>query len=117
MPRHSHEQNLDPAADRAREEEERQQARDDARADAVKTGRIRIKPADLAWAFEGHEDERQAIHRLATATVKRLADRAEQQQQHEALGEMTRRVIKEWDEQRREQARGEARRRLGMEQP
>jgi hypothetical protein len=110
------EQGQDPAVARAEEMAIRQQIRDDALADAARNGRLRISRKDLDRAYEGHAAERDELFRIVKARRDAEAERAERQQQHEQLGEMTRTVLKEWDDERREQAKAEARKRLAMEQ-
>lgn len=111
------EQGHDPAVARAEDEEVRQQIRDDALADATRNGRLRISRKDLDRAYEGRDDEREELFRLVKARRDAEAERAERQQQHARLADMTRTVLAEWDRERLEQARAEARCRLGMEQP
>lgn len=114
--RQAREQGHDPAIARAEELEIRQQIREDALADATRMGRLRISRKDLDRAYEGHDDERDELFRIVKARRDAEAERAERQQQHEQLGEMTRTVLAEWDRDRREQAKAEARKRLGMEE-
>jgi hypothetical protein len=112
--REAREQGRDPAAARTEEMEIREQIRTDALADANRNGRLKISPADLARAFEGHDDERAELSRVAQAAREREAKRVERQQQHEQLADATTAVLAEWEAERRGQAKAEARRRLGM---
>jgi hypothetical protein len=70
---------------------------------------------DLAWAFQGHEAELEALEAEAAQTQAAQAEHQEQVERRATLQAMTAQVLAEWDEQRRREAEAEARKRLGWE--
>ena len=68
---------------------------------------------DLAWAFQGHEEDLEGLEEQAAKAPAAEAQQQEQRERRAELQAMTERVLAEQDAERRRKAETEARKRLG----